>query len=83
MEIRAIRVHKEMTVKRQRNAREGNGIRKSGNWAKKRQRGSPNRKRGSELWGSCATARVRYIRPPGSGFLRKGQNLPMSRLLSH
>ena len=39
----------------------------------------PNGKQGSELWGSCATAWFRYIRPPGSGFLRKRQNqLPIS-----
>jgi hypothetical protein len=24
----------------------------------------PNKKQGSELWGSCATAWFRYIRPP-------------------
>jgi hypothetical protein len=27
---------------------------KSGNWPTKWQRGNPNKKQGSELWGSCA-----------------------------
>jgi hypothetical protein len=41
-----------------------------------------NGKQGSELWGCCATARFRYIRPPGSEPLRRRQNLPTSSLPS-
>ena len=53
-------------------------------WPAKRQRGKPNRKQGSELWGSCVTAWFRYGRPPASEVLRKRQNrLPLAHLLSH
>lgn len=57
---------------------------KGGKWSAGRQCGNPNKKQGSELWGSCATAWFRYIRPPGSEFLRTRQNdLPVSRLRTH
>lgn len=74
--IRAIRACKEMAIKRQRNARRRNGIRKSGrrprNGSAARPTVAPTGSRVPKLWGNCATAWFRYIRPPRSEPLRPG-----------
>ena len=51
MAIRAIRVHKEMAVKRHRNAREGNGIRKKRQLAQETAARQPQQEAGFRIMG--------------------------------